>query len=522
MAPGNDPRESERQALAAVLSSELFDRSKSLSRVLTYICQRHFEGQSSEIKEYSIAVEALGRPADFDQKKDAIVRVEMHRLRKRLREYYSGPGAENPVQIVLAEKGYVPEFVVRAAPPLLQPVTEQDLTEIATLPAVIEPPNPEFERVARWDSKNWILAGAGLALVTLAVGLYFFFGRPSSMAPPLATTTGPDASSSGGATAVAEDSGGVRILAGRPPGAFTDRDGNVWEGDRYFKGGQAAACRTDIITRGFDRNLFANMREGRFEYAIPLKPGVYEMELFFAETLFGDGNPLGGGETSRQFDVHANGLRLTTGLDILADAGMPNSVDSRVFKDLGPGPDGILHVKFEPLPGHKAFVNAIRIVPGQRGRLNPIRIVARPQAYRDPAGRWWLPDRYYLGGHQIVRPTVPFGSDEAYVYQSERYGNFNYSIPVAPGQYSATLYFYEYWWGNGHAGGPGGRRFDVYCNFKPLLTNFDVVSDRGPDQSAKRTFRNLAPNAQGKLVFAFVSHVNYALLNAIEILDESK
>src|SRR5256885_3659526 len=43
-----------------------------------------FRSQSSQIKEYNIAVEALGRAPDFDQKKDSIVRVEAHRLRKRL------------------------------------------------------------------------------------------------------------------------------------------------------------------------------------------------------------------------------------------------------------------------------------------------------------------------------------------------------------------------------------------------------------------------------------------------------
>ena len=37
-------------------------------------------------------MEALGRPADFDQKRDSIVRVEAHRLRKRLREYYEADG----------------------------------------------------------------------------------------------------------------------------------------------------------------------------------------------------------------------------------------------------------------------------------------------------------------------------------------------------------------------------------------------------------------------------------------------
>src|ERR1017187_6348227 len=99
--------EQEREEVACLLSSRLFNRAPNLAHLLDYVCTKYFEGQADQIKEYNIAVEALGRPADFDQKKDAIVRVEMHRLRKRLREYYAGPGADDPVQIVLAEKGYI-------------------------------------------------------------------------------------------------------------------------------------------------------------------------------------------------------------------------------------------------------------------------------------------------------------------------------------------------------------------------------------------------------------------------------
>ena len=98
-----------------MLASGIFDRSRSLSKLIKYICGKYFGGQSDEIKEYSIAVEALGRPPDFDQKKDAIVRVEMHRLRKRLREYYANAGASDPVHICIPEKGYVPVFVFKAA-----------------------------------------------------------------------------------------------------------------------------------------------------------------------------------------------------------------------------------------------------------------------------------------------------------------------------------------------------------------------------------------------------------------------
>jgi hypothetical protein len=519
--------ERERRALESVLASSSFDRSRSLSRLLNYICDKYFEGHADEIKEYSVAVEALGRPADFDPKKDAIVRVEMHRLRKRLREYYADRGSRDPVQIALGEKGYIPEFIFRPDPGSLDGVTETSTPSFIQNPpgdmSPIAPAQPEIRAPHRRSSGIWIAAAVGF-LFLAGVVIVLRNGRPApaALAPQETTASETSASSAKGAMADASE---IRLLAGRGPGKYSDRDGQVWDGDRFFNGGQAIQSRSDVITRGFDRNLFGGMREGRFEYAIPLKPGTYEMELFFAETMFGEGNPLGGGEGSRVFDVQANGKPLLSGFDVVGDVGAADLADSRVFRDISPGPDGLLHLRFEPQPGRKAFVNAIAIRPSHPGRMNPIRIVARPQPFRDVNGTPWLSDRYYQGGIQITRPTVPYGRDDAYLYQSERYGTFTYTIPVTPGSYQATLYFWEYWWGGtGHPGngGVGSRRFDVYCNFKPLLKDFDIIREGGEGQTVKRTFHGLTPNGQKKLVFAFDAKVNYALVNAIEIIDETK
>ena len=60
----------QRQELQQVLSAGIFDRAPSLAQVLTYVCEKHFEGTSQDLKEYNIAVDALGRPVEFDQKKD--------------------------------------------------------------------------------------------------------------------------------------------------------------------------------------------------------------------------------------------------------------------------------------------------------------------------------------------------------------------------------------------------------------------------------------------------------------------
>src|ERR1035441_6764236 len=108
--------QAERAELGAVLSSDAFARSPIVAQMLKYICERHFSGQAHEIKEYNIAVEAFGRPANFDQARDSIVRVEAHRLRKRLQEYYLQQGAGHQIQIILPPGNYVPQFIRRAEP----------------------------------------------------------------------------------------------------------------------------------------------------------------------------------------------------------------------------------------------------------------------------------------------------------------------------------------------------------------------------------------------------------------------
>ncbi len=66
----------ERAELEAVLQSPIFTRSPNVARMLRYLCERHFEGRSQEIKEYNIAVQALGRPTEFDQTRDSITAVQ--------------------------------------------------------------------------------------------------------------------------------------------------------------------------------------------------------------------------------------------------------------------------------------------------------------------------------------------------------------------------------------------------------------------------------------------------------------
>jgi len=64
-----------RTELSAVLQSKYFTRAPALARLLSYLCEKSFDGASHQIKEYSIGVDVFQRGPSFDQNSDSIVRV---------------------------------------------------------------------------------------------------------------------------------------------------------------------------------------------------------------------------------------------------------------------------------------------------------------------------------------------------------------------------------------------------------------------------------------------------------------
>jgi hypothetical protein len=297
----------------------------------------------------------------------------------------------------------------------------------------------------------------------------------------------------------------------------------VWQADRDFEGGAAFSNPAHPIFGTRDAELYRSGRSGSFRYDIPLKPGSYELRLHFAETEFGEGNAAGGGETSRLFNVFANGKQILETIDVIADAG-PNTADIRVFKDIRPAGDGFLHLEYKPVV-HVAFLNAVEITPGTPGRLRPIRIVARDQPYVEKNGRTWAADRFFQGGQLVVRTIPVAGASDPEIYRGERFGNISYGIPVAPGRYTVVLHFAETWFGPGklQLGGKGSRVFDLLCNGVALIRGLDIFKETGgSDRALVKAFHGLEPNPQGKLVLSFVAHRNYSCINAIEVLDDAE
>lgn len=165
--------------LEAVLASGIFARAPSLAQFLSYICKKHFAGESHVIKETNIAIEALGRTEGFDPKKDSIVRVEAHRLRKRLKQYYEADGASHELRIEVPLGGYCPAFIAQAPAESGEPQPEVVPGSVPT-PAMV-PPNP-----VRRINPRWLIAAA---IMLICCGLVLFSNSAHGDVGNGATTT---------------------------------------------------------------------------------------------------------------------------------------------------------------------------------------------------------------------------------------------------------------------------------------------------------------------------------------------
>jgi len=519
--------EAERAELESVLTSGVLGRTNNLVRLLTFVCERYFEGTIDEVKEYTIALQALGRPDDFDPQVDTIVRVTAHALRKRLEDYYRSAGARHAVHICLPPGHYAPKFIHQgdtegpalgnpneghaaqsqesATPPgngflqssqgALVPVPQNDVQH----PAVAEP-----ARTFQFPAGKLTISAITVAAVCILATLVWYRAShaPDRQIPAQTQPVIVPAIVSGTT---------LRAMAGNERAPYVDRSGFTWEKDRFCSGGSSFSVAGHAIQGTEDTQLFSTGRRGVFHCAYPAPPGAYEVHLLFAETS-------GILENSRNVAFSINGGPVNN-VDVVDDAGGNDMATTKVFLDVSPQSDGMIHVDFNSLD---AFLNAVEILPGTPHRMLPIRITAGPSLYGDSNGNVWVPDRYFFGG-RVTR----FGGDlskipDGGVYDWHRFGHFHYAVPVAAsGTYTLKLYFLEHWFGvqSGAVGGAGSRVFDVSCNGSVLLKQFDIFEEAGARPLVK-TFPHIAPTAQGKLEIYFTPVTNYPSISAIEVIPE--
>lgn len=128
-----------------IIKSGELGRSKTYAAILEYLAECAITGTNP--KEVAIAMDVLGREADFDVGKDSIVRVHVYHLRNKLNAYYARTGLNETFRIDIPKGQYM-------------------LVTTPNEPAVAEPLlSVTGKPLFRQSLTPWLAAFAGLMLV---------------------------------------------------------------------------------------------------------------------------------------------------------------------------------------------------------------------------------------------------------------------------------------------------------------------------------------------------------------------
>jgi hypothetical protein len=123
----------------------------------------------------------------------------------------------------------------------------------------------------------------------------------------------------------------------------------------------------------------------------------------------------------------------------------------------------------------------------------------------------WSADTFYVGGSPYSNYGYVSGATEQAPYQTNRWGDFRYSIPLDNGAYDVTLKFAEV-----APVLPGQRLFTVATNELTLLRRFDVVTAAGGlHRAVDATFPITVLN--GMLTLRFIPEKANAMVSGIVV-----
>jgi hypothetical protein len=131
-----------------VAQSSLFMRAETLRKLLLYLWKHRTE----EISEYAVATEALGRRSDFDPKMDASARVQISRLRRKLKDFYESESLGDGFVLHIPMGTHVLTIIEGTASPSHSPIPPADI---------------ELEISSPW--RRWPVPGLATACVLLLI-----------------------------------------------------------------------------------------------------------------------------------------------------------------------------------------------------------------------------------------------------------------------------------------------------------------------------------------------------------------
>ena len=99
-----------REQIDRLIRSKTFEASDVHRRLLQYLAEKSIAGDADRLKEYTVGLEAFGKPPTYDPKQDSIVRLQVGRLRQKLAVYYQGEANGDPVRVTLPKGAFKLQF----------------------------------------------------------------------------------------------------------------------------------------------------------------------------------------------------------------------------------------------------------------------------------------------------------------------------------------------------------------------------------------------------------------------------
>jgi hypothetical protein len=157
-----------------ILRSDELRTSEVLRQILKFLLEKTVSGEADHLKEYTVAIDGLGKSATYDPQHNSAVRIQVGRLRQKLAEYYRGEGKDDSVIVDIPKGRFKLTYELRPTiatqvPPVPPPVIDPSQA-IDDFTVSAEPATRSFS-FPRW----LVWAAAALAIAVSA----FFLGRLS-------------------------------------------------------------------------------------------------------------------------------------------------------------------------------------------------------------------------------------------------------------------------------------------------------------------------------------------------------
>ena len=122
-------------------------------------------------------------------------------------------------------------------------------------------------------------------------------------------------------------------------------------------------------------------------------------------------------------------------------------------------------------------------------------------------------DKNFSGGNTFKTSEAIANTSSDALYQSERYGDFSYNIPVSDGTYEVTFLFSEIF----HSAS-GKRRFDTFMEGVQSITDLDIYGNVGA--FSKYEVVKQVQVTDGTLNIKFDSDIDNAKLSALHVIKK--